>query len=163
MDSLEADLEKLETAMRLFSQTMKRPQHWARVTAGAGINLDRPAVFILHALMMPREQGWRVQDLASQLGVEAPSVSRKTQELETAGYLKRSRNPDDRRAIGLKLTPQGRSVCQRLWKVHRRNIAHVLEHWPARERRQFVELFERFATDLAAADASQPNEYKAAN
>lgn len=135
--------------MRLYAQTLKRPQQWARITAQAGVSLDRPAAYILHILMSPRPQGWRVQDLATQLGVEAPSVTRKTQELELAGYLERRRNPLDKRSIGLRLTPSGRTVCNRLWKVQRQTIAQVLERWPAAERRQFVDLFERFSAELA--------------
>jgi DNA-binding MarR family transcriptional regulator len=155
METLEADLEKLETAMRLYIQTIKRPQQWANITAQAGVNLDRPAAYILHTLMLPRPQGWRVQDLAAQLGIEAPSVTRKTQELEAAGYLQRTRNPLDKRAIGLRLTPRGRTVTTRLWKIQRQGIARVLEQWPASERRQFVELFQRFSTDLAAQQTNQ--------
>jgi len=154
MDALEADLEKLENAMRMFFQTMKRPQHWAYVTAQAGINLDRPAAHILHTLMLPRPQGWRVQDLATQLGIEAPSVTRKTQELEAAGYLERRRDPHDKRAIGLVLTPKGRAISVKLWKIQRRAMVQVLEQWPSGERQNFVELFHRFSTDLANQQAN---------
>lgn len=150
MDSLENDLEKLDEAMRLFSQTMKRQHLWTTITAQAGVNLDRPAAYILYTLTVPRPQGWRVQDLAAHLGIESPSVTRKTQELEQAGYLRRTRSSLDKRAIGLQLTPRGRATCQRIWKIQRQTIAGVLEQWPAGERHRFVELFERFSQDLAA-------------
>lgn len=149
MDVLEADLETLETAMRLFFQTMKRPQHWAHVNAMAGVNIDRPAAAVLHTLMSPRTGGWRVQDLATQLGIEAPSVTRKTQELEQAGYLRRTRNPLDKRAIGLQLTARGRAINTRIWKAQRQAIAQALSMWPTAERKQFVSLFQRFSQDLA--------------
>jgi DNA-binding MarR family transcriptional regulator len=149
MAPLEDDIEQLEAAMRLFGQTIKRPQRWAAITALAGVDLDRPAAIILHILMVPRPQGWRVQDLAEHLGIEPPSVTRKTQELEQAGYLQRHRDPADKRAIGLHLTPHGRSVCQRLQKIQHQAIAQIMEQWPARERHQFVELFQRFSRDLA--------------
>jgi DNA-binding MarR family transcriptional regulator len=149
MEALESDLEKLEAAMRVFFQTMKRPQRWASITAQAGVSLDRPAALILHTLMLPRPQGWRVQDLAAQLGIEAPSVTRKSQELEAAGYIDRSRNPLDKRAIGLRLTPRGRAVSVRLRKIQRQATAQVLEQWAPSERRMFIELLERFSVDLA--------------
>lgn len=148
--SLESDIDDLGTAMRLFFQTMKRSQHWSSVTAEARVSIDRPAAAILHLLMLPRAQGWRVQDLATELGVEAPSVTRKTQELEQAGYIRRRRNPLDRRAIGLQITARGRSVSSRLWQAQCHMIAQTLSSWPASERREFVEMFQRFSNDLSS-------------
>lgn len=142
-------MQRLEEAMRLFWQAMKRPQRWAQLMAQAGVDLDRPAAFILHALIGDKPYGWRVQDLADQLGIEAPSVTRKTQELEQAGYLKRQPDPHDGRAISLQVTRKGRTACRKLWQVQRRQIAAVLEQWPDGERHQFIDLFERFSTDLA--------------
>jgi DNA-binding MarR family transcriptional regulator len=150
MSSFDKDLESLETAMRLFFQTMKRPQLWANVTSKAGVNIDRPATHILHALMLPKTEGWRVQDLANLLGIEAPSITRKTQKLELSGYLERTRNLQDKRAIGMRITPKGRSVCTKIWNAQRQTIAEVLNNWPEVERQKFVKLFEKFANELAA-------------
>lgn len=147
--ALADDVNELETAMRLFFQTMKRPQRWSGITQRAGVAIDRPAAAILHILALPQEQGCRVQDLAAHLGIEAPSVTRKTQELEQAGYIRRSRNPDDRRAIGLVITPRGKRISQRLHEAQSQLISQVLEQWPAADRRRFVELFQRFSDELA--------------
>jgi DNA-binding MarR family transcriptional regulator len=150
MEEFETDLDNLESAVRLLVQTIKRPQQWAKVTALAGVTIDRPAAVILQTLMSPRAQGWRVHDLAAQLGIEAPSVTRKTQELEQAGYVRRTRNSNDRRAIGLQLTTQGRSVNNRIKRAQRQNISQVLQSWPAAKRREFVTLLQQFSQDLAA-------------
>jgi DNA-binding MarR family transcriptional regulator len=147
--AINPDIEELESAMRLFFQTMKRPQAWARITATAGVKIDRPAAYLLHALNVSPTQGCRVQDLAAHLGIEAPSVTRKTQELELAGYLKRTRDPNDKRAIGLQLTHKGRMLNTRLWKAQLQTISQALQSWPVTERRQFINLFRRFSSDLA--------------
>lgn len=149
MDALESDLENLETAMRVFVQTMKRPQHWTHITDKAGIKIDRPAAVILHTITTTRSQGWRVQDLAAQLGIEAPSVTRKTQELERAGYLRRNRDPLDKRAIGLQITTLGRSTDIRIRKAQRQVIGQAISQWPVVDRRNFISLFQRFGNDLA--------------
>ncbi len=152
--AINPDIEDLENAMRLFFQTMKRPQAWAQITASAGVKIDRPAAHLLHALNSSPTQGSRVQDLAAHLGIEAPSVTRKTQELELAGYLKRTRDPKDKRAIGLQLTSKGRILNTRLWKAQLQTISQVLQSWPAAERKQFIKLFQRFSSDLANLQTS---------
>lgn len=151
MSALDKDVEMLESAMRLFFQTMKRPQNWADITAEAGISLDRPAAIILHILVARDKKHLRVHDLAAQLGIEAPSVTRKTQELERQGYLKRVADPVDRRAISLQITAKGRAASVKLWKVQRGRLAKVMRDWDPAERRQFVELFHRYSTDMAAS------------
>jgi DNA-binding MarR family transcriptional regulator len=148
MDSLESDLKTIEESMHLYFQTVKRPQNWASLTAQAGSQIDRPAFFILHTLMVQPEHS-RVQDLATRLGIEAPSITRKTQELEEAGYLRRVPDPTDRRAITLELTAKGRGLGEKVWKAQRAGVRKVLIDWPATEREQFVKLFTRFSQDTA--------------
>ncbi|HET7060122.1 MAG TPA: MarR family transcriptional regulator [Candidatus Saccharimonadales bacterium] len=150
MDSLETDLETLENAMRQFFQTMKRPQNWTRVAVRSGVTIDRSSAIILKMLLnapMP----CRVQDLADHLGIEAPFVTRKTQQLERAGYLRRVPDKTDRRAIDLHLTSLGRSTTTKLWKAQRDITAEALRQWKPAERRQFVTLFGRFSDNMATA------------
>lgn len=150
MPSLDDDLQQLETAMSRFFQAMKRPQRWARVLQRANLQLDRPAAHILQILSNEGHPNCRVQDLAGQLGIEAPSVTRKTQELEALGYLRRRPDPRDRRAVDLSITPKGRAVARKLWQAQRESITQVLHDWPAKDRQQFVELFDRFSHDIAS-------------
>ena len=157
MSELEADLEVLRNAMRLFFQTMKRPQYWTSVVERTGITLDRPSAAILHCLMHNTAAACGVQDVAHQLGVEAPSVTRKSQELEAAGLLRRVPDKHDRRAVDLRITLKGRSVARKLWKAQNEVIHQVLGQWPAGDRQKFVRLFERFSRDfIAASEAYQP-------
>src|SRR4051812_23155419 len=107
MEDLQADLKTLESAMRLFFQTMKRPQRWTDLTVRAGVSIDRPGAMILQVLASSPTERYGVQDLATLLGIEAPSVTRKTQELESSGYIRRVRSAEDKRSVSLELTPAG--------------------------------------------------------
>ena len=149
MSPLDNDIERLENAVRLFAQAMKRPQRWAVVTALAKADIDRPSAVILQTLALERPRPCHVQELAQRLGIEPPSVTRKTQELEQAGHLRRVPDPSDRRAVTLHITPKGRKMAERLWQAQRSIIADALRDWDITERREFVRLFERFSTDLA--------------
>ncbi|HVX24606.1 MAG TPA: MarR family transcriptional regulator [Candidatus Saccharimonadales bacterium] len=149
MGALEADLELIEEAMSRFFQAMKRPQAWTRITERAGVQIDRPAAGILHALMLYHgNQGCHLNDLAAQLSIEAPSVTRKTQELEQAGLIRRRRDPQDGRAVDLQLTARGRQVSRKLWDARRAGVHEILASWPASDRQRFVKLFDRFSQDI---------------
>jgi DNA-binding MarR family transcriptional regulator len=149
MSSPETDMDRLEEALRSFFQSMKNPQRWTQVTQAAGIQLDRPAGTILHVLAHHLPKQLRVQDLASILGIEPPSVTRKTQELEQAGYLERVPDPQDRRAVSLHLTPAGLKVANKLAKIQQDALKTAFAGWSASERQQFASLLERLTQDLS--------------
>ena len=155
MSPLDNDIEILENAVRLFAQTIKRPQRWAAVTAQAKVDMDRPSAVMLQTLVLCQPDSCHVQELADRLGIEPPSVTRKTQELERAGYLRRVPNPQDRRAVDLRITPEGRKVAERLWEAQRGIIAEALSGWDPEDRRRFVRLFERFSDDLLTASIKE--------
>ncbi len=149
MDSLDRDIASLEDAMRLFIQTMKRPQRWAVVRSRANVSFDRPSAIILQTLLDDKSAGWRVQDLAFHLGIEPPYITRKTQELERTGHIRRIPDPRDRRAVDLRLTPLGRKAADRLRKAQHHLLTEAMKGWKPEDRRHFIELFDRFSRDIA--------------
>lgn len=155
MSPLDNDIETLENAVRLFAQTMKRPQRWAAITAQARVDIDRPSAVILQNLLLCAPANCHVQELADRLGIEPPSVTRKTQELEKAGYLVRVPDQEDRRAVVLRITQRGKTIADRLWRAQRGIISDALADWDAGERRQLVRLFSRFSDDLLRASIKE--------
>jgi DNA-binding MarR family transcriptional regulator len=160
MASLDSDIVVLEEAVRGFIKIMKRPQHWAQVAERSGVDLDRPSAAILHTLIAHEPQRLRIQDVAVQLGIEPPSVTRKTQILEEMGYLRRATNDADRRATSLEVTAAGRKLSDKLMKAHHQIMSDALATWPDTDRHQFVTLFNRFSSDLAVVSKHQPTTKK---
>lgn len=156
MSPLDNDIETLEDAVRVFVHIMKRPQRWAAIAERAKVNMDRPSAIILQTLT-GASGTCRIQDLAIQLGIEPPYITRKTQELERDGYLKRVADRDDKRAVDLHVTAKGRDVADRLRKAQRETIEEVLKDWDPEERRQFVKLFQRFSSDMLAMSKEHHN------
>jgi DNA-binding MarR family transcriptional regulator len=142
------DLDRFEAALRLFGKTMKRQQSWQVITAKAKIDIDQPAAGILMALNARESHTCRIHELATHLGVEAPSVTRKVQQLEQAGLVARQQDASDKRAFDIKITPRGEVVVKKLHEAHLQIIREVLDAWSAEERRQFVTLFEQFSKQL---------------
>lgn len=148
--SAKNDIDKLADAMTFLVRSMHRPRAWEEIVKRAGIELDRPGVAILHylALCDKEHSKCNVQYLAHHLGVEAPSVSRKIQELEQDKFVIRSADPQDRRAVVLKLTTKGSKALERIQRAKRESLDAQLRHWTVQDRQQFVELFYRFAHDM---------------
>jgi DNA-binding MarR family transcriptional regulator len=58
--------------------------------------------------------GSSLRELAQAEGISAPSLSAHVDRLETLGLIRRVRSNDDRRRVGLELTPEGRTTVRRV-------------------------------------------------
>ena len=58
--------------------------------------------------------GLSLRELARAEGISAPSLSAHVDRLETLGLIRRVRSNDDRRRVGLELTPEGRTTVRRV-------------------------------------------------
>ena len=97
----------------------------------------------------------RVSEVAEQLSVDLSVASRQVAALVLAGYVERERDPDDRRAARLRITPAGTRV---LTDSHKRMVAtatSALSHWTADELSALAAQLERLRDDFAAV-ASTP-------
>lgn len=150
MENVQADIDKLESAINTFFRTLKRPTTWSDTLVRAKVDIDRPSASILHVLTTHTGTPFRVNDLAEIMGVEAPSITRKTQDLEKAGLVERRPDPNDRRATYVTTTAKGRTVAKRIWQARLDDITKILGGWSPHDRQEFIRLFERFGHDLAA-------------
>lgn len=148
MERSESEIALLETAMLTLLQTIKRPRYWAEISARAKVELDRPAAAILRLLSL-QDHDAGVHDVAASLGIEAPSVTRKSQELEEAGMLTRRRDQEDRRIVRLQLTAKGRAAIRRLNAARTELLGEVLDKWSRADRERLITLFDRFARDFS--------------
>lgn len=69
-----------------------------------------------------------------------PSMSRMVERLEAKGYLVRTPNSSDRRALDVTLTAEGRKIQQRLGRRHVRTIAEELAPLSLEELEQLDDL-----------------------
>ncbi len=147
-NKLDQDLELIDEAMNSLVQAMSRPRAWDNIVARAGIDIDRPAVTLLHMLEKYSSEPCRLNDLAARLGVEAPSVTRKVKELEEQKLIRRVPDPKDGRAFDLEITNAGHKLLARIRAAKKDIFREVLEKWPAVDRNNFAELFYRLSQDL---------------
>jgi len=91
--------------------------------------------------------GCGIHDIATGLGLSAPTVSVGVRRLEEVGLLKRQPDPEDGRAIRLFVTAQGRALRKRAqafrWQKTQRLLAGLTEE----ERATFLALLEKALTE----------------
>lgn len=147
MSDLRSDAESIDESMISMFQYLKRQAHWSEVLNNAGVKLDRPSAGIVHILINSKSK-IRLNDLADKLGVEAPTVTRKTQELEAAGLIKKNRADDDRRSVYIEVTEKGRDLYKKI-KIARQKISErALSDWNDADRQNFVSLFAKYINSL---------------
>jgi DNA-binding MarR family transcriptional regulator len=145
----DGDLSLISEAMNAFVQAMSRPRFWERnIVNRAGVSIDRAGASLLHMLDQSQGVGYHLHDLAVDLGIEAPSVTRKVQQLERTGLVMRVADPRDGRAFVLRTTPAGKQVISRLHKAKLELFTEALRSWSAADQRTFAMLLQRMATDL---------------
>lgn len=92
------------------------------------------------------------QTLTDIFAVDRSTMVGFVDELERKGHVRRGKNPSDRRAYALELTPSGAKVERKAAELLAGCERHYLEPLSAAERRQLLELLER----LVARDLARP-------
>jgi len=102
-------------------------------------------------------EGQSQQALSIALGIHRSAVVALVDDLEHRGLAKRRRDPLDRRAYTLYLTPPGRDVLADLERMAEEHEAELLTALDASERSQLISLLQRVAESQGLAAGVHPN------
>lgn len=114
MDGHQSSPARRDASARRLGALLYTAGEWAQATgnealAPLGLQVRQWAILTLVREHGPLSQ----QNAAAQVGVDRTTMVSLVDGLEDAGWLTRERNPDDRRAYALRLTPAGRSLQKR--------------------------------------------------
>jgi DNA-binding MarR family transcriptional regulator len=114
-----------------------------------GIYPRQYGLMLVLATEGPQSQG----ELAEWVRTDRTTMVSLVDGLEERGYVRREKNPADRRSYRLQLTPEGKRAISRGKVLMRRAEAQLLRTLTERERRQLVELLGKVATDVGRPPA----------
>lgn len=141
--------EATERVERELTTLIQRALRGPLLDDGTGRTLERPAYAVLARL---HDDGpMRMASLATLVGLDPSTVSRHVQSLTEAGLVRRSTDPQDRRAALVGLTDDGRERLLATRRHRRGFLYRLLDGWPADDRERFAVLLERFNAEAAAA------------
>jgi DNA-binding MarR family transcriptional regulator len=140
-------VDGIESALHSLSRALRRSRLHEFLLAQARVDADQAGLAVLYVLHA-EGRGLRVTDLAEQLRIDAPAVTRKAQQLERSGLVSRSRDIADARVIRLQLTTAGRRTIGRFLAARRKWLGSLLAGWPEPEQAEFARLLRRFTGDI---------------
>jgi DNA-binding MarR family transcriptional regulator len=143
-----AQIDRIESALQVIGRSFTQVRLHERLLQDAGVRLDRAGAGLISKLSAAGE-AQRITTLAEQLGVDAPTVTRKIQQLEREGFVTRHPDPDDKRATRISITPTGKRTFERVLKARRAWLDHLLEGWEPNELEEFAGLLGKFSDALA--------------
>ena len=102
-------------------------------------------------------EGQSQQALSNALGIHRSAVVSLVDDLEQRGLAERRRDPFDRRAYTLYLTPEGRALLAEAQSVAEEHEAELLTALNASERSQLISLLRRVAESQGLTAGVHPN------
>jgi DNA-binding MarR family transcriptional regulator len=125
-----ATLSTKEIAQELRPVVLRLARRLRRETEHLGVTSQQTTLLWL----VRTRPGLSLRELAQAEGISAPSLSAHVDRLESLGLIRRVRSSDDRRRVGLELTPEGRSTLRRVRARRTSWLAERLERLPDEER-----------------------------
>lgn len=135
------EVVEIERALTQITYLSTRARQHERLTALAGVPLDRAAVALLR--QVADSEPLRPGELAARLDVEASHVTRQVQQLERSGYVTRVSDPGDRRAQRIRLTPMGGQAIDRIRRAGAAGMHMALADWSPNQIHRLSTLFQR--------------------
>jgi DNA-binding MarR family transcriptional regulator len=140
-------VDEFEDALQTVARAITNSRLHERLLRSAGVRIDRAGATLLHKLTAGGDS-LRITDLAELLGVDAPTVTRKVQQLEREEMVVRRIDPKDRRAVRVCLTPSGRQTIDRIRRAKRAWLENMLNVWSDEDLAMLAALLGRFADGL---------------
>jgi DNA-binding MarR family transcriptional regulator len=140
-------VDQIQAAFKVVAGSITQVRVHERLLHAAGVRLDRAGSALLYKLHQSGE-ALRVTDLAELLGVDAPTVTRKIQQLEREGLVSRHPDPDDGRATRITLTRQGSRTLGRVLEAGREWYERLLQGWDDEEVWMLASLLGKFSSCL---------------
>ncbi len=102
------------------------------------------AMWHVKVMTEERPQGISLKTLASRMQMTVPATSLLVESMVRKGFFERTPNPDDRRAVCIRLSDHGRLICDAINGNLNRRIDALFAHLSA----EHLVIFSNFADDL---------------
>jgi DNA-binding MarR family transcriptional regulator len=140
-------LEEIERSLGTIGRVGSGTSAARRRAAQAGVDVSVPGMGILGALERTSPQ--RVSALARRAGMVATLASRELRSLEAAGYVERTPDDEDARAVAVSVTASGREAYHRLRAASVEATADALADWTAADLVQLARMLARVADNFS--------------
>ncbi len=106
-------------------------------------SIDIPQTQLFTIITLFEQEPCRLTELSRQLGISAPTTTGIVDRLELGGYAKRLADQNDRRAISVVLTPQGRRIAKTFRATVQERWHEVLRSLSAEDQENYLRLLKK--------------------
>ncbi len=138
--------DELDTALTELIRYARGPRLSAEMTTGVAGDVDRNLMPLL-SLIVDRGPV-RASELLRLIAVDQSTLSRQVRSLVDHGLVERAEDPDDRRAMLLSASAQGRDAVLATREHWRATLAGLMAGWTADERQTFLTSLTRLSVEL---------------
>lgn len=133
-----ASREAMVAVLRAFGTLQ-----WLMEPYFAKFNLTPPQFQVLCIAIRFRDEPPTQRQLARDLYVSFPNVTVLLNRLERKGLIERDGNPADRREKFVRVTKAGKTLLNRIWRVHQEQMDFVMKGLTADERKEMARLLNK--------------------
>jgi DNA-binding MarR family transcriptional regulator len=137
--------DETEQALRDLGRLLR---NLTRLVGGADDGPPMTATARIALVELGEGGPFRLNDLAARMGVSAPTASRSVDALHELGLVERVVDPDDRRAVRIELSPEGRALLDRRSERARLAFEPAVAALSKADRKQFSQLLRRMTEAL---------------
>ena len=145
-------LQELDGAIGRLVAALRDSRTQARMQVAMGVDIEPAQLFLLRAVALLGEA--RPGDLARSCRLDQSTISRHSRGLLDAGLVRRTPEPDDRRAARLTLTGAGKRAYKRYERERAKFLAEALRDWSDRDAASLAVVLNRLVADLDRARSS---------
>ena len=139
------DVDSIRLCFQTLSLAAAIDRDCATLLAPHGLSEGR---FVLLFLLAAAPDGLAPNALAQQAGVSRATVTGLLDGLEREGLIERHADANDRRALRIRLTREGKRIEKTVFDQHGRWIAGLFGHLDEAEREQLASLLGKVAANL---------------
>ena len=144
------DVDRLLNALRIVSRTVDHVVETRAVDQAAREPLSPSKLQILR--LLGQQDSQNASEVARFLGVSKPAVTQIIHSMIDAKLVTRTTSREDRREVGLKLTPRGRQQYQNIAQRQRQVLRNAARRAGAPDMHQWTEVLWNIARGLIEAD-----------
>jgi DNA-binding MarR family transcriptional regulator len=119
------------------------PEIARRVLLGFFQSVDITQTQIFTIMAIHEQTPIRLSVLSRKLHIAAPTVTGIIDRLERSGYVKRTPDPQDRRAVHVGLTPRGQRVAKKLKTTIQKKWLSLLARLPEADQEHYVRILRK--------------------
>lgn len=114
--------------------------HWHQSPVEGLSHAEISVLFCIKKSVKPQGLGMKVSEISHHLKVASPTITQQINSLEIQGFVERTIDPKDRRAVRIKITEKGEDAIKKAWGVLYASMNGLVEYLGEEKSRELIDI-----------------------